>query len=463
MSLKKGAGMHRVLLKRMALLAFLLPSLGQADVFEKTLSNGLKVIVKEDHRAPVLVQQVWYRAGSMDESTGTTGVAHVLEHMMFKGTKSVPKGEFSKRIAAAGGRENAFTSYDYTAYFQQLHKDKLEMAMKLESDRMHNLVLSDVEFGKEIQVVMEERRLRTDDQPHGLLFEKLMAMAFQEHPYHNPIIGWMSDLQTLTAADARTWYQRWYTPNNAVLVVAGDVKASDVFALAQRYYGGIPSRALPARKNFTESPQLGTKRFIVKAPAELPLLIMAYHAPTLRDTQKDNLPYALSVLAGVLSGNHSARLNKNLVLDQLIASNADASYDSTSRGPGLFLLEGTPSEGVSVVELETALREQITLVVRDGISAQELARVKAQVTANEVYKRDSLFYQAMQIGQMESIGFTHQDIPRMLSKIQAVTAQQVQDAARDILKDDNLIVGVLDPQPLAGKLKRISKGASHAH
>ncbi|MFA6902095.1 MAG: pitrilysin family protein [Gallionellaceae bacterium] len=459
--------MHKNLLNKLLLLACLLPLAAQASqpektVFEKTLSNGLKVIVKEDHRAPVLVQQIWYRAGSMDESTGTTGIAHVLEHMMFKGTKTVPQGEFSKRIAAAGGRENAFTSYDYTAYFQQLHKDKLELAMKLESDRMHNLVLSDAEFGKEIQVVMEERRMRTDDQPHGLLFEKLMAMSFQEHPYHNPIIGWMNDLKTLTAADARNWYQRWYTPNNAVLVVAGDVKANEVFAMAQRYYGKIPARTLPARKQFSEPPQMGIKRFVVKAPAELPLLVMAYHAPTLRDAEKDIMPYALDVLAGVLDGNQSARLNKTLVREQQIASSAGAGYDGTARGPSLFTLEGVPSEGVSVAELEAALREQISLIVREGISAQELARVKAQVMASEVYKRDSVFYQAMQIGKMESIGLSYHDIPQMLLKLQAVTAQQVQDAAREILKDDNLTVAVLEPQALTGKPKRVNEGAIHA-
>ncbi|MGV8934926.1 MAG: M16 family metallopeptidase [Gallionellaceae bacterium] len=454
------------LMKQWFMLACLMSVFGQAQaaensVFEKTLSNGLKVIVKEDHRAPVLVQQIWYHVGSMDENTGTTGVAHVLEHMMFKGTKSVPPGEFSKRIAAAGGRENAFTSYDYTAYFQQLHKDKLELAMKLESDRMQNLVLSDAEFGKEIKVVMEERRMRTDDDPHALLYEQLMAMAFEEHPYHNPIIGWMNDLKTLTAADARHWYRTWYTPNNATLVVAGDVKAKDVFAMAQRYYGHIPAHLLPKRKQYSEPAQLGIKRFVVKAPAELPLLSMAYHAPTIRDPQKDTKPYALEVLAGVLDGNQSARLNKTLVREKQLASNAGAGYDSTARGPTLFTLEGTPTEGVSVATLEAALREQIALLIKDGVSEQELTRVKAQVTANEVYKLDSVFYQAMQLGQMESIGLKYQDIPVMLEKIQAVTAQQIQDAAREIFKDDNLIVAVLDPQPLSGKPKRSNEGAMH--
>ncbi len=444
--------------------AGLLAAAAQADVFEKTLGNGLKVIVKEDHRAPVVVQQIWYKAGSMDESTGVTGVAHVLEHLMFKGTKTVPMGEFSKRIAAAGGRENAFTSYDYTAYFQQLHKDQLPLAMKLESDRMSNLTLSEAEFKKEIKVVMEERRWRTDDEPHALLAEKLMAMAYQEHPYQHPVIGWMNDLETLNVGDARVWYQRWYAPNNAVLVVAGDVRAAEIFALAQRYYGGIKSRALPVRKSFSEPAQMGIKRLVVKAPAQLPQLVMAYHAPTLRDPKNDSQTYALQVLAGILDGNESARLNKSLVREQQLASGVGAGYDSTSRGPALFTLEGTPSEGRTVEELEAGLREQLALLVRDGVSAEELARVKAQVTANEVYKRDSVFYQAMQIGQMESIGLSYKDIPVMLQKLQAVTAQQVQDAARDILKDDHLIVAELDPQPLSGKhRKQMSEGAFHAH
>ena len=283
--------MHSKLFKYLLLPVILwYAAAAHAAVFEKTLANGLKVIVKEDHRAPVVVQQIWYKAGSMDERTGTTGIAHVLEHMMFKGTKSVPKGEFSKRIAAAGGRENAFTSSDYTAYFQTLHKSKLPLAMRLESDRMHNLQLVDAEFSKEIKVVMEERRMRTDDDPGSLLYEKLMAAAYQEHPYQNPVIGWMNDLQTLSGDDARAWYKTWYVPNNAVLVVAGDVKASVVFTLAQRYYGVIPARKLPARKHFSEPPQLGVKRIVLKAPAKLPQLVLAYHTPTIRDAENDSQP-----------------------------------------------------------------------------------------------------------------------------------------------------------------------------
>ena len=445
------------------LLSALLCSVAQAEVFEATLPNGLKVIVKEDHRAPVVVQQIWYRAGSVDELTGTTGIAHVLEHMMFKGTKDVPPGEFSKRIAAAGGRENAFTSRDYTAYFQQLHKSQLPLAMELESDRMHNLQLSAEEFAKEVKVVMEERRMRTDDDPQSLLYEKVMATAYQEHPYRHPVIGWMSDLEALAVKDAQDWYTQWYAPNNATLVIAGDVTASDVFALAENYYGSIPKMELPKRRNFTEPPQIGIKRLAMKAPAELSQLVMSYHTPTVKDIGKDWKPYALSILAGVMDGNQSARLNKHLVREQQIASSAGAGYDSTSRGPSLFFIEATPSAGRTVEEIEVALRQEIDKLVKDGISPDELKRVKTQVTASEVYKLDSLFYQAMQIGQMESIGLGHQAIPMMLEKLQLVSAEQVQQVAKEFLNDDNLTVAVLDPQPLSGKPKSQAKGMSHAH
>ena len=438
-------------------------TVAQAEIFERTLTNGLKVIVKEDHRAPVVVQQIWYKTGSMDERTGVTGIAHVLEHLMFKGTHTVPAGEFSKRIAAAGGRENAFTSYDYTAYFQQLHKSKLPLAMELESDRMRNLNLTAADFAKEIKVVMEERRLRTDDSAHALLQEKMMAAIYQEHPYQHPVIGWMSDLESLTVGDAKAWYDRWYTPNNATLVIAGDVKASEVFALAQRYYGAIPKRFIQTRRNFTEPEQVGIKRMVVKAPAELPHLVMSYHAPTVRNLEQDWKPYALEILAGILDGNESARLNKHMVREQQIASGVGAGYDSVSRGPSLFTLEATPSEGKSVADVEAALRNEITQLVKDGVSEEELKRVKTQVTASEVYKLDSLFYQAMQIGQMESVGLTYQAIPVMLEKLQAVTAEQVQQVAKEFFQDDNLTVAVLDPQPLSGKPRQPVGGTHHAH
>lgn len=454
----------KTLIRCLWLLVAMLPFQAMADVHEYQLANGMKVIVKEDHRAPVVVSQVWYRAGSMDEFNGTTGVAHVLEHMMFKGTKEVPAGEFSKQIAVAGGRENAFTSRDHTAYFQQLQKSRLELSLKLEADRMHNLVISPKEFAKEIKVVMEERRLRTDDKPQALVYETMMAAAYQAHPYQHPIIGWMSDLESMTANDARDWYQRWYAPNNAALVVVGDIKPQEVLKLAERYFGKIRPVALPQRKPQAEPDQRGIKRVAVKAPAKLPYLAMGYHTPALRDPVSDVEPYALEVLAGVLDGNASARLNQALVREQQIAVSAGAGYDLISRGPSMFILDGAPAEGKSVAELETAIREQIEKIKRDGVTEEELQRVKAQVIAAQVYQRDSMFYQAMLIGEVQTAGLPLNTLETRLEKLKAVTAGQVQEVARKYLVDDHLTVAVLDPQPLDQvKSAKPAMGGRHAN
>ena len=428
------------------------PALAAVQTFE--LTNGLKIYVKEDHRAPVVVSQVWYRAGSMDEFNGTTGVAHVLEHMMFQGTHEVPAGQFSRLIAAAGGRENAFTARDHTAYFQQLQKDRLELAFKLEADRMHNLNLSADDFAKEIQVVMEERRLRTDDKPEARVYEQLMASAFDASPYRRPIIGWMNDLEQMNVNDARDWYRRWYAPNNATLVVVGDIRADDVKALAERYFGPIAAQPLPTRKPQLEPVQAGIRRVSVKAPAKLPYLIMAYHVPVLRNVQTDWEPYALQVLAAVLDGGDAARLTRNLVRAQRVANEAGAGYDAVARGPGLFLLDGTPAEGKSAADLEGALRAQLVLLQREGVSADELKRVKAQVVAADVYQRDSSFFQAMQIGEYATVGLPVAELDARVQKLQAVTAEQVREVARKYLVDEQLTVAMLDPQPLDNKAPR---------
>ena len=447
-----------------ALLLGVISLAAQAGIVDTTLPNGLRVIVKEDHRAPVMVSQVWYRAGSIDEFNGTTGVAHVLEHMMFKGTKTVPAGEFSKRIAAAGGRENAFTSRDNTAYFQQMHKDKLELSMQLEADRMANLVIDDPTFAKEIQVVMEERRMRTDDNPQAVLYERLMAAAYQAHPYQRPIIGWMNDLEQMTAQDARDWYARWYAPNNATLVVAGDVEADAVIALANKYFGPLTSRALPVRKPQVEPAQVGIKRLEVKAPAKVPYLVMAYHAPALRDWRQDWVPYALQILSGVLSGNDSARLQKSLVKEQQIAANTGSGYDAVARGPSMFMIDATPSQGKTVAQLEKALRIEIDRIKKQGVSEAELNRVKSQVISGEVYQRDALFYQAMQLGEYVTAGLPPEAIDGRVAKLRAVTPAQVQQVARTYLIDDALTIAVLDPQPLEAKPVRPAiPGVRHAN
>ncbi len=434
----------------------------QGAAQERKLANGLRVIVKEDHRAPTVVHMVWYRAGSMDEVSGDSGVAHVLEHLMFKATKTVKSGEFSRRIAAAGGRENAFTNRDYTAYFQQVPKAALPLMLQLEADRMSNLLVTEAEFSREIKVVMEERRLRTEDQPHALVEEALNAAAYFAHPYRRPVIGWMNDLENMSYRDARDWYGRWYVPNNAVVVVVGDVKAEEVFALAQKYYGRIKSRPLPERKPQLEPEQRGVRRMVVKAPAELPYLLMGWKCPVLRDVDKDWQPYALEVLAGVLDGNESARLNQSLVRNSRIASSVGAGYDATARGPGMCYLDGTPSQGRSAAELETGLRAELARLVERGVSAEELDRVKAQVVAAQVFKRDSIFGQAMEIGQFETAGLSHRDIDRVLERIKAVTAEQVFAVAKQYFVDDDLTVVVLEPQPLdQTKPRPAPPGARH--
>ncbi|HWI15467.1 MAG TPA: pitrilysin family protein, partial [Burkholderiales bacterium] len=401
-----------------------------------------------DHRAPVAVSMVWYRVGSVDEVTGHTGVAHVLEHMMFKGTRDVGPGQFSRLVAAGGGRDNAFTSRDATAYFQTLQKSELPLALKLEADRMANLTLSADEFKREIQVVMEERRWRVDDQARSLLSEQMMATVFKAHPYRQPVIGWMNDLQNMTVEDARAFYERWYGPNNALLVVVGDVQPDEVFGLAKKYFGPLKSRALPERKPQVEPEQRGIQRITVKAPAELPSLVMTYRTPALVDPEHDWEPYALDVLSDVLAGNEAARLNRSLVRDQRIAGSAGAGYDSIGRGPALFQLFATPTPGRNVAELEQALRREIQSVVDKGVSAEELERVKAQSVASHVYERDSMMFQARQIGGLEIAGLSHRYIDLFLEKLKAVTPEQVQAVAKKYLVDDGLTVAFLDPQPL---------------
>ncbi len=443
------------------LFAALLSTAAFANPYETTLKNGLRIIVKEDHRAPTAVQMVWYRIGSIDEVDGHSGVAHVLEHMMFKGTPSVGPGEFNKRVAAAGGRDNAFTSRDYTAYFQQVPKEKLDEMMALEADRMRHLNVAPQEFAQEIKVVMEERRMRTDDNPQSKLFEQMNAVAFQAHPYRRPIIGWMNDLETMTAADAKAWYDTWYVPNNAYVVITGDVDHKAVFALAEKYYGPLEARPLPVRRQQIEPRQEGPRCVTVKAPAELPILIMGYKAPVIRDIERDSDPYALEMLASILDGHDAARFNKKLVREDKVALSVGIDYDDTARGPGMLYLHGTPSEGKTVADLEAALRAEIARVQKDGVSEQELKRAKAQLLAGQVYKLDSMFGQAMEIGQIESAGLPYQQVDRMLEKLQKVTAAEVQSVAKKYFNDDALTIGLLDPQPLDGKPRRPAVATRH--
>ncbi|RMH19582.1 MAG: insulinase family protein [Gammaproteobacteria bacterium] len=434
---------------------------------ETTLKNGLKIIVREDHRAPVVVSQVWYKIGSSYEQA-VTGISHALEHMMFKGTPNHPAGEFSRIISKNGGRENAFTGRDYTAYFQILEKSRLPVSFELEADRMRHLTLDPEEFKKEIAVVREERRMRTEDDPQSLVFERFQATAFLNGPYHNPIIGWMDDLHQMSVEQLRDWYLRWYAPNNATLVVAGDVKPRKVFKLAEQYFGDLPAYSPEQKKTASlpaiirkELPQNGQRRIIVKTPAKLPYLIMGYKTPVVKTAEIAWEPYALEVMAGILNGGDSARIPKNLIRGQQIAASASAGYDMYDLHNNLFMFDGTPTQEHSIDELEKALKEQIHDLQETPVSEDELKRIKAQVIAAQVYQQDSAFYQAMQIGQMETIGLDWHELDNYVKQVRAITADQIQQVAKRYFTDDRLTVAELFPLPLEGNTPHGHGGAAH--
>ncbi|MES2879652.1 MAG: pitrilysin family protein [Pseudomonadota bacterium] len=423
----------------------------QAEQF--TLPNGLSVIVKPDRRAPTAVHMLWVRVGSMDEVDGTSGVAHLLEHMMFKGTPTVKAGEFSRRVAALGGRENAFTSKDYTGYYQQIPASRLEDVMKLESDRFAHSQWSDEEFRKELEVVKEERRLRTEDSPRALMHEALDAAVFVASPYRRPVVGWMSDLDAMTPADAREFYRRWYIPANAVLVVAGDVEAAKVRRLAEKYYGSVPARAVPPRKPREEPIQMGVRRMDFKAPADQAYLSLAFKVPGVHSLEgahpDDADALALTVLAAVLDGYSGARLERALTQgDNRVADSVGAGNGLWGRGPQTFVLEGVPAQGKTAAQVETALREQVALVAREGVTEAELARVKTQWVASQVYKLDSVFNQARELGSNWVQGLPLDAEERLIARLRAVTADQVKAVAAKYFGDDQLTVAVLLPQAL---------------
>lgn len=434
----------------------------EVTIDEHRLTNGLKVVVKEDHRAPVVISQLWYKVGSADETSGYTGISHVLEHMMFKGTPRYPEGRFNAIIAQNGGQDNAFTSRDYTAYYQLLEQSRLSIAFELEADRMRNLTLAEKDFTKELEVVKEERRLRTEDDPNALSYEQLYATAFNNSPYQNPVIGWMEDLTTLQINDIQRWYETWYAPDNATLVVVGDVEPRQVYRLAEKFYGGIELTPQVPRKSRREPPQRGERRVTVKAPAQLPYIIMGYKVPTLTKDASDWEPYALEVLAGVLDGGRSARLSKHLVREQEVAASANASYSLYGRYDDLFLMDGTPAQGHSITELEQALSAEIDRLHQAQISNDELNRVKVQVVAGEVYKQDSVANQANQIGAVETLGLGWKVLENYVGQVQAVTVEQVQQVARKYLLKDRRTVVVLDPLPISpqqetGKVHRVEE------
>jgi zinc protease len=426
----------------------------EAKAHTFTLANGMTLIVRPDRRAPTVAHMLWVRVGSMDEVDGTSGVAHALEHMLFKGTPSLKPGEFSRRMAALGGRENAFTSRDATAYHQQVPASKLEEVMRLEADRFANNQWDDDEFKREIEVIKEERRQRTEDSPRARLFEALNAAVFQASPYRRPIIGWMSDLDAMTPDDVRAFYQRWYTPANAAVVIAGDVDVAEVRALAEKHYGPIAARVVPPRKPRDEPEQAGPRRVEYRAAAEQAVVALAFKAPrwTGGNDPASQDALALTVLSAVLDGYSGARLERALVQGQgmggqRVADSAGASYGLYGRGPQLFLLSAVPARGVSADAASAALKTEVARIAREGISAAELQRVKTQWTAGEIYKLDSVFNQARELGNYWINGMDVNTGDRLMAALREVTAVQVQSVAQRYFSDEQLTTAVLVPDP----------------
>ncbi|WP_028238401.1 M16 family metallopeptidase [Stutzerimonas azotifigens] len=415
---------------------------------EFTLDNGLKVIVREDHRAPVVVSQLWYKVGSSYEHPGQTGLSHALEHMMFKGSRKLGPGEASRILRELGAEENAFTSDDYTAYYQVLARDRLAVAFELEADRMASLRLPPEEFEREIQVIMEERRLRTDDKPSSLAYERFQTLAFPASSYRIPTIGWMADLQRMSVEELRAWYEAWYAPNNATLVVVGDVGVDEVRTLAERYFGPIAKRTVPVAKKPLELAEPGERRLTLHLKTQLPSLLMAFNVPSLSTLEQPAPIHALRLIGALLDGGYSARLPSRLERDQELVTSASSWYDAYTRGDSLFVLSAAPNvqKGHTLAEAEAALWRELEALQKEPPSEAELERVRAQVIAGLVFERDSITQQATTIGRLEAVGLSWRLMDQELSALEAVTPQDIQQAARTYFTRSRLSVAHVLPE-----------------
>jgi zinc protease len=438
----------------LAFLALALPGTATAEphagIFHPqtfTLSNGLKVVVVTNRRAPVVLHMIWYKAGAADEPPGKSGIAHFLEHLMFKGTKTLGPGMFSKIVANNGGQENAFTSQDYTAFYQSVAKDRLATVMKLEADRMSNLVLTDKEVDSERKVILEERRMRTDNSPRALLWEQAWAALFLNNPYRIPTIGWEHEMRGLTRQDALTFYHRWYAPNNAVLVVVGDVTAEDVRPLAEKYYGVIPRRDVPVRNRPGEPPERAARTVVYKDQrVDQPSWARIYIAPSYnRGLNKDDTKYAyaLQLLSEILGGGTTSRLYQSIVVKQRLAANADCNYSATHIDYSTFYLYASPRTGVSVEQLQAAIEAEVAKVLKDGVTAEELAHAKQVLLDRAAFSRDDLTTAAMSFGLSLAIGRTADDVEEWPDRIRDVTLDEVNAAARLVFNDKASVTAIL--------------------
>lgn len=410
---------------------------------EFVLSNDMKVLLIEVPKAPVVTVQVWYKVGSRNEVMGRAGLSHMLEHMMFKGTAKYPKGTFSRLIRKNGGIDNAFTGQDFTAYFENLSADRVELALELEADRMQGLALDQKEFQTERDVVKEERRLRTEDDPQGALVEALFAQTFFSHPYHWPVIGWFSDLDAMSLDDLQRHYDTFYSPNNATLVVAGDIKTDELIQTIRNLFEPIPRGPSPKQTISAEPIQRGERRFFLKREAQVPFVIMGFRVPNYSSEDA----YALNVLESILSQGKSSRLYQRLVYDQKNSLAVGADYSLMQTDPGLFYFYALVNPGSKVETVEDALQSEISRLQAEPPSELELQRAKNQLEASRIFEQDSNFRRAMLLGQSESIGAGWKWLDEFLDHMKAVTAKDIQRVAKEYLVPDNRTVGILIPLP----------------
>ena len=410
------------------------------------LANGLQVIVIPNNKVPAVSHMIWYRVGAMEDPRGKTGIAHFLEHLMFKGTPEHPEGEFSKLLAQNGGRENAFTSHDYTAYYQNISKDKLEMVMRLEADRMRNLELKPEQVDSERKVILEERRMTIDNSPRRLLTEQMDAAMYFNHPYGTQIIGWENDMKGLQQQDALDFYRKYYAPNNAILVVSGDVTAKEVKKLAEKYYAGIKKSDLPKPESFSVPTQTAAKRVEYKdARVKEPEFWRTYMAPSHKYGSSEDV-FPLIVLSKILGGGTTSRLYKSLVIDQKLAVNIGVYYDDLKRGPSEFTVFAIPSEKSDIGTLEQAINEEIQKTIDEMVTEEELESAKKSLIADQIYSREGLQEMGYLAGEATVVGLDPDYITTWGDRVNAVTPEQIQQAAQDVLQSSSSVTGILDSE-----------------
>ncbi|MES1964514.1 insulinase family protein [Psychrobacter sp. AH5] len=431
---------------------------------EYQLANGLKVIIKEDHRAPVAMTQIWYRVGSTDEPVDKGGISHLLEHMMFKGTSNVSSDDYERLIAKFGGVNNAFTSYDYTGYYELFPANRLPLALELEADRMTNLLFNEDEFAKEHQVVMEERRQRTDDNPLAKAYESFRLLALPDSPKGESVIGPMAELESITLDELKDWYKAWYAPNNATLVIVGDVQPKEVLAQVKRYFGDLKPSPLPKRPAVRQSGFRGYQKVDSEQAVQVPVLLMGYNVPSLLTVGagNENQAYALSLAQDVLDGGLSARLEKRLIREQNLLTSVGTSYDLFDRGDGLFLIQATPREGVSLDEAQQAITAEIDKLATDPIDADEIARAKTNTVTGLVYAQDSMAGQARMIGSLQTIGIDDRIVATLPAKLDEISVADIHAASKKYLVKDNLTVMHIVP-PNSTDNTNTDKAAKNSH